>query len=92
MKKGKDGILLFLPLADTGSQYSPLTHILNSTQFIEIRYCMQCTLDKNDKIRFFVPVHIEPSKRAPDIRRFKPNVPTSFIIARQPIVKIIPKT
>lgn len=53
---------------------------------------MQCTLDKNDKIRFFVPVHIEPSKRAPDIRRFKPNVPTSFIIARQPIVKIIPKT
>ena len=65
MKKGKDGILLFLPLADTGSQYSPLTHILNSTQFIEIRYCMQCTLDKNDKIRFLYLYILNLGKEPP---------------------------
>lgn len=46
----------------------------------------------NRTLCLYSPVHIDPRKRAPDIRRFKPNVPTLFIMARHPMVKMIPKS
>ena len=42
-------------------------------------------------IRSHAPVQMVPTRRVPDIRRFEPRVPTLFIIALQPMVRIIPK-
>lgn len=39
-----------------------------------------------------LPVNIDATNRAQGIRKFKPYVPTLFIIARHPMIKMIPKS